>query len=160
MKNYLFLIALLLAPTVHAAPKDGQLFKDWIQRCMPLEDQQQCHIEQNIVTGKEKKQRLLTVQIGLFEQRKIATFIPPLGVLLQQGIGIEIDNFKFSNRAPFTFCNSAGCFASLELDEKMISLLKKGRILTVKIVNPNGKEIPIPVSLKGFTPAFESLSSD
>lgn len=115
-------------------------------------------MEQNIVAGKEKKHRLLTVQIGNFQQRYIANFILPLGVLLRQGVALEIDGFKFSNRIPYTFCNSGGCSASAELDGKMLGLLKKGKTLTARVVNPNGKEVAIPVSLKGFTPAFNALN--
>jgi len=158
MNKYLFLIILFLVQTAHAAPRDGQVFKDWVTRCLPSTTGQQCHIEQNIVAGKEKKQRLLTVQLGYFQQRKLATFIPPLGVLLQRGIAIEIDSFKLSKRAPYTFCNGAGCFASIELDDKMVGLLKKGRKLIATFVDPNGREIAIPVSLNGFTAAFNALN--
>ena len=160
MKKTLFFLVVLLSQSLSAAPQDGKLFKDWITRCAPPEEGQQCYMEQNIVAGKEKKLRLLTVQVGYFEQKRIANFILPLGVLLQQGVALEIDGFKFSNRTPYTFCNQAGCSASVELDDKMVSLLKKGRQLTTTIFNPGGEEMAIPVSLKGFTPAFDSLLSN
>ncbi len=160
MKKTLFSLAVLLSQAVNAAPQDGELYKDWIIRCAPPEEGHQCYMEQNIVAGKEKKLRLLTVQVGYFEQKRIANFILPLGVLLQQGVAFEIDGFKFSNRTPYTFCNQAGCSASVELDDKMVGLLKKGKQLTATIINPNGKEMAIPVSLQGFTPAFNSLLSN
>lgn len=161
MKRILFFLAVVFSTqSVNSAPEDGKIFKDWVTRCVSDKNVQQCHIEQNIVAGKEEKQRLLTVQLGIYQNRKIASFIPPLGVLLQQGVRIEIDTFKFSKPVPYTFCNSAGCFASVELDEKMVGLLKKGNKLVATIISPNGKEIAVPVSLGGFTPAFESLETD
>ena len=160
MRKILILISMLLVLPLNAAPKDGAVFKDWVTRCVSADNQQQCHIEQNIVAGKEKKLRLMTVQIGYFEQRRIANFIAPLGVLLTPGVALEIDGFKFSNATPFNFCNTAGCSASAELDDKMISLMKKGKKLVATIIDPSGKTIAVPVSLSGFTPAFNNLSSN
>ena len=160
MKKYLWIVAVLLAQVVSAAPKEGEQFKDWITRCMPSGESQQCHIEQNIVAGKEKKLRLMTVQIGYFDQRRIANFIAPLGVLLMPGVSLEVDGFKFSKPMPFNFCNNAGCSASVELDDKMIGLMKKGKKLVANIVDPGGKKIAVPVSLNGFTPAFNSLNAN
>ena len=155
----LSVISIVLSSTGHAAPTDGETFKDWITRCVTTNGESQCHIEQNIVAGKEKKLRLLTIQIGYFNQRRIANLIAPLGVLLPQGVALEIDGFKFSKPSPFNFCNSAGCSSSIELDEKMVGLMKKGKTLVASIVDPSGKRLSIPFSLSGFTPAFNNLSA-
>ena len=156
----LLLITLLISIPAGATLQNGQKFKDWVSRCDTGADAQVCFIEQNLVSGKEKKQRVLGVQIGYYQKKVIGNFILPLGVLLKQGVRIVVDGFEFSQPVPYTYCDKGGCSASFQLDEKMIGMLKKGKKMEVIGTGANGKEFSLPVSLNGFTQAFSELTSD
>lgn len=160
MRYYLFYIILLASLPAGAVLKDGQKFKDWASRCETGSNDQVCYIEQNLVSGKENKQRVLGIQFGYYNQKVIGNFILPLGVLLQHGVKIIVDGFEFSQRIPYTYCHQTGCSASFQLDDKMIEMLKKGKTLEVSAKSLNGKEFSLPISLNGFTPAFKALTSE
>lgn len=167
MKKILFLITLLSPAVFSQTLEHGQRFDDWTVRCINLQtekretqnsEKQQCFIEQNLVYGKgDKKRRLLGVQIGYYQQRKIANLTLPLGMLLKHGVSLGIDNFKFSKKVAYTYCDLDGCSASFELDSNTVDLLKKANTLKVNAVDLSGKNRQVGVSLKGFTPAFEAL---
>ena len=153
-------ITLLFSLSAGATLQNGQKYKDWVGRCEAETDTQVCFIEQNLVTGKENKQRVLGVQIGYYQNNVIGNFILPLGVILQHGVKITVDGFEFSKPVPYTYCNKGGCSASFRLDNKMIEMLKKGNKMQVTAVGSNGKEFSLPVSLNGFTQAFGALTSE
>lgn len=160
LHTQLLLIGLLLSLPAAATLENGQKFKDWVSRCESGADSRVCFIEQNLVSGKDKKQRVLGVQIGYYQKKVIGNFILPLGVLLKHGVRIVVDGFEFSQSVPYTYCNTGGCAASFQLDEKMIEMLKKGKKMEVMAMGSNGKEFSLPVSLSGFTRAFDELISD
>jgi len=158
--NFKFIfLALLTSVSAEAALQDGQKFQDWVSRCGAASAAQVCFIEQNLVSGKENKRRVLGVQIGYYQKNVIGNFILPLGVLLQHGVKIVVDGFAFSQSVPYTYCDEAGCSASFHLDNKMIEMLKKGKKMEITAVGTNGKEFSLPVSLNGFTKAFNALTS-
>jgi len=156
----LIFISLLFSLSAGATLQNGEQFKDWVSRCESGDGAQVCFIEQSLVLGKENKQRVLGVQIGYYQKQVIGNFVLPLGVLLKHGVRIVVDGFEFSQPVPYTYCNTGGCAASFQLDEKMIEMLKKGKKMQVIGTGSNGKEFSLPVSLNGFTRAFSELTSD
>ena len=106
------------------------------------------------------KKRVLGIQFGYYNKKVIGNFILPLGVLLQHGVGIVVEGFEFSRRISFTYCHQAGCSASFQLDAEMIAMLKKGKKLEISAKSLNGKDFSLPVSLNGFTQAFNALTTD
>lgn len=156
--------ALLALPALQAtaAPKDGEKFKDWTAKCGKLSEaskQEVCHIFQVITDSKEPKNAILAVEIGYLpdEKQPIAQFTLPLGVLLPPGLQLRVDESEETGRVPFTVCDPVGCKAMVRLDAEVIERFKKGIKLNILIANPEGRVATIPISLSGFTAAFDSL---
>ena len=80
----------------------------------------------------------------------------PLGILLPTGVGLEIDNEKIGT-AYFVRCFQDGCWADVEVDEKLLGLLKKGKVAIFKVFPTPEEGIGIPVDLTGFTDAYSNL---
>jgi invasion protein IalB len=81
----------------------------------------------------------------------------PLGVLLPPGISVRIDNATPGTTAPFSICvpNPAVCVAEVEVPTAFIDQLKRGGQVAFVATNPQRTEMPIQVSLAGFTRVFD-----
>lgn len=89
------------------------------------------------------------------DRYRLVAFLP-LGVRLPPGMAIKIDNGT-PTAAPFTICipNPAVCVAETEVPTAFIDQLKRGSEVAFVATNPQGTEMPIRVSLVGFTRIFD-----
>ena len=147
-----------LASNVQAKPEHGKKFKDWTVVCeeLPQSKKEICNIFQNVTN--EKKKVVMQVAIGYppgsSEAQALITL--PLGVLLQPGVEFKGGNAK-AFRIPFGVCVQNGCIAIAKLSNEIIKGMKAGTKGSVKFAAAKNKVIEVPVSLSGFTAAFNSL---
>ncbi|MER0236847.1 invasion associated locus B family protein [Fulvimarina sp. MAC8] len=80
----------------------------------------------------------------------------PLGIILPNGLRLHIDG-EFIGITPFLRCFDTGCVADVAMDEILIDKLSKGTEATFSFFQTPEQGIGIPVSLEGFTAAFEAL---
>ena len=86
----------------------------------------------------------------------VADIITPLGVLLEFGLRLKIDDGE-ERGAPFRICQQHGCLVREPLSADVISALKKGGVALVTVAAEGAGPIEINISLTGFTKAFDSL---
>ncbi len=88
-----------------------------------------------------------------------ATIVTPLGVLLKNGVVIGVDDAK-PKQYPYSYCNNVGCIAQVGFTGLELQALRKGKTAKITVVMANNRQNPliIPVSLKGFAPAYAALS--
>ena len=154
----LFSLSLILSSNVHAKAEHGKKFKDWTVVCekLPKSGKEVCNIFQNV--NNEKKKTVLQVAIGYLpgmDKPQILLTVP-LGVFLEPGLEFTPGNGK-AVRLPFKVCVKNGCVAMSLLNEDAIKGMKAGTKGGVKFAVAKDKVIDVPVSLKGFTAAFNSL---
>ncbi len=150
-------------PAASSAPatttREPEVFKDWTMTCeQPAgSEHEQCYVFQNLIL-KKGRQRVLNVAIGRIakDNQPAALFTFPLGISLPGGVGLKIDEGE-----PLRFaverCQANGCVAPLRLDEKLLAALKSGDQARVAFRDAARREIVVPVSLRGFTAAFNAL---
>jgi invasion protein IalB len=83
----------------------------------------------------------------------------PLGVLLREGVSLRIDEGE-AQRGAYTICVPDGCLMREPLPNNFINLLKKGATANVGMVlarNGQAQNLEVPISLNGFTAAYNSL---
>jgi invasion protein IalB len=80
----------------------------------------------------------------------------PLGVLLQPGIEFKGGTAE-AIRVPFGVCVKNGCIAIAKMSDVVIKGMKSGTKGSIKFAAAQRKIIEIPISLSGFTAAFNSL---
>lgn len=155
----LLAVSYLALPTVHAAPQDGQKFKDWTARCETRKDGpgDVCYIFQNLLLKSQKKP-LLHVAIGYLDggEQPVAFFTLPLGVSLPGGLSLTVDDGK-PLRMRYERCETSGCIAPLALTDTLVNAFKGGRWARVAFFDVRRREVSVPVSLIGFTAGFDSL---
>ena len=148
-----------LAPQVEAAPKDGQVFQDWMIKCEGGEDvTERCVAFQNIVVT-QSRQQVLTVAVGYLgpQGEPWVILTVPLGVLLQSGVALKVDDGERFD-ALFKICTAKGCEAGIPPEDDVLWLLKAGLVARIAFLDGiTGRQITVPVSLKGFSAAFQTL---
>jgi len=82
--------------------------------------------------------------------------IAPIGVYLPLGIAVEIDG-NAAGRLPFFRCAPRFCLAFSEIVPTTLEKLRKGTSANFIIYEAPGVGVPLAVSLKGFTAAYDDL---
>ncbi|MBD3646544.1 MAG: invasion associated locus B family protein [Pseudomonadales bacterium] len=140
-------------------------FGDWSKVCATPEPedaaelQSQGKICQIVQTASqdESGDRLLQTTIGYVSasEQPILSLVAPLGIYLPKGIVISIDDTPIT--LPVQRSDGNGCMAYTTMNDSLIESMKqndKGAVLVA--TNPNNN-IKLPLSLKGFSEAFQSL---
>lgn len=118
---------------------------------------EQCALMQNVVAEDRPEVGLSVVVIKTADNKaKILRVLAPLGVLLPNGLGLNIDN-KDMGRAYFVRCFTDGCYAEVILEEPMIKALSTGTSATFIVFQTPEEGIGIPVDLTGFGEGFAAL---
>lgn len=139
--------------------EDVQRYKDWAVACPPDKEgvKQPCQAVQRL-TMSESGQQVMQVSIAYLEdnEQPVAIFILPLGMLLQQGALLSVDEVEVG-RLGVQRCEAGGCIAPLLLSDEVLGKFKAGSKAQITVRNAQGRELPIPLSLNGFTAAMAAL---
>lgn len=118
---------------------------------------EQCALMQNVVAEDRPEVGLSVVVIKTADNKaKILRVLAPLGVLLPNGLGLNIDG-KDMGRAYFVRCFADGCYAEVILEETMVKALSSGKSATFIVFQTPEEGIGIPVDLTGFGEGFTAL---
>ena len=89
-------------------------------------------------------------------RRYRAAAVPPLGVLLPNGLGLNVDGVDMG-RVAFVRCLPNGCIAEVELDDDLVTLLSESSSAIFVVFRTPEEGVGIPVSLEGFSEGFAAL---
>ena len=118
---------------------------------------EQCALMQNVVAEDRPEVGLSVVVLKTADNKaEILRVLAPLGVLLPNGLGLNVDG-KDIGRAYFVRCFQDGCYAEVILDPPLVETLKNGTSATFIVFQTPEEGIGIPVDLKGFGEGFAAL---
>ncbi|WP_407649038.1 invasion associated locus B family protein [Devosia algicola] len=165
MKQFLLRAGLVagLFTAIAGAPMAQGLVKaqygDWQMSCdtPPGASFEQCAIIQNVTAEDQPNVGLSVIVLKTADKKaRLLRVLAPLGVLLPNGLGLNIDG-KDMGRVAFVRCLPNGCVAEVLLDDAMIDTLSKGTNAIFVVFKTPEEGIGIPVSLKGFSDGFKEL---
>lgn len=93
------------------------------------------------------------------EERRIARFLLPVGLLLRPGFRLVIDKGEPID-GKFAICFPNGCFAEADLNNKTIADLKKAQVASVIVRNQANVEVTFNLPMKDFAAAFDGPAVD
>jgi invasion protein IalB len=93
------------------------------------------------------------------EDKKVLRVTVPLGVALQPGTRIVIDQGQPMG-APYVMCVPGGCMSDYEVSNDLIGAMKTGQTMHVQGLNDTGQPLSIPLPLADFAKAFDGPPSD
>lgn len=118
---------------------------------------EQCVMMQNVVAEDRPEMGLSVVVLRTADNKaEILRVLAPLGVLLPNGLGLNVDG-KDIGRAYFVRCFQDGCYAEVILEKQLLDTLKTGNAATFIVFQTPEEGIGIPVDLKGFGEGFAAL---
>ena len=137
---------------------------DWSKVCLP--DGGACVIEQIGKTAAgEEALRIRIEKLQAPQQvngesiEAVANIEVPLGVVLSTGLKLRIDQGEVS-ASPYFVCQAQGCLVRAPLQNALLEALKRGaraQFAFTVIQQGAGRDVPIDISLSGFTRAYDSL---
>lgn len=147
--------------STEAAPKSGDEFGDWMYKCdtAPERKESICYLSQTLVTGKEKKGRILTTNIAYPKDSNepIMIMLFPLGIAVQEKILIQVDEKKPVYEVPIETCLSSGCRTKVKLSSEILKSIRAGNNLKVSFKPLAAKRFVLAVSLKGISKGLKKL---
>jgi invasion protein IalB len=154
-------IGLLLAAATaaHAQGVVKAQYGDWQMSCdtPPGASFEQCAIIQNVTAEDQPNVGLSVIVLKTADQQaRLLRVLAPLGVLLPNGLGLNIDG-KDIGRVAFVRCLPNGCVAEVVLDDALIKTLSEGTNAIFVVFRTPEEGVGIPVSLRGFSDGFAQL---
>ncbi|KPB01226.1 invasion associated locus B family protein [Ahrensia marina] len=118
---------------------------------------EQCVLMQNVIAEDRPELGLSVIVVKTADKKaRILRVLAPLGVLLPNGLGLNIDG-KDIGRAYFVRCFADGCYAEVILEDSLLSNFQSGTAATFIVFQTPEEGIGIPVDLSGFTDGFKAL---
>lgn len=118
---------------------------------------EQCVMMQNVVAEDRPEVGLSVVVLRTADNKaEILRVLAPLGVLLPNGLGLNVDG-KDIGRAYFVRCFQDGCYAEVILEKPLVETLGTGKAATFIVFQTPEEGIGIPVDLDGFAEGFKAL---
>jgi len=156
-------MALGLASSAPALAQEGSGVRSthggWSIVCdtPPGASSEQCVMMQNVVADDRPEIGLSVVVLKTADQSaEILRVLAPLGVLLPNGLGLNIDGQDIG-RAYFVRCFDDGCYAEVILEEPLLTTLREGDVATFIVFQTPEEGIGIPVELEGFGEGYTAL---
>ncbi|MCS6760219.1 MAG: invasion associated locus B family protein [Candidatus Devosia euplotis] len=156
------LAILAIAASGNAALGQGVVraqFGDWQMSCdtPPGASFEQCAIIQNVLAEDQPNVGLSAIILRTADrQASLLRILAPLGVLLPNGLGLNVDG-QDMGRAAFVRCLPNGCVAEVVLDDALVDTLTNGESAIFVVFKTPEEGIGIPVSLRGLKDGFAQL---
>lgn len=134
-------------------------YGDWQMSCdtPPGASFEQCAIIQNVTAENQPNVGLSVIVLKTADgEARLLRVLAPLGVLLPNGLGLNVDG-QDMGRVAFVRCLPNGCIAEVLLDDDLIATLSNGSNAIFVVFKTPEEGIGIPVSLDGFKEGFEAL---
>jgi len=150
---------LCLPAAAQTSENDNKKFGAWNIICdvPPGSSSKQCALMQNVVADDRPEVGLSVVVLKTADRKaRILRVLAPLGVILPNGLGLNIDG-KDLGRAYFVRCMADGCFAEVILKDELLTTMQSGTSATFIIFASPEEGIGIPVDLTGFKDGYSKL---
>ncbi len=86
----------------------------------------------------------------------LAEIVVPLGVFLPGALGLQIDTNE-PRAVPFERCIPDGCVVRAPIAPAMLDQMRAGATANLIVSPAPDERVKLPISLNGFTAAFDSL---
>ena len=132
---------------------------DWQLSCdtPPGASFEQCAIIQNVTAEDQPNVGLSVIVLKTADkQARLLRVLAPLGVLLPNGLGLNVDGNDMG-RVAFVRCLPNGCVAEVVMDDALIQTLSGGTTAIFIVFKTPEEGIGIPVSLNGFAEGYAAL---
>lgn len=140
----------------------------WLVRCGEKAEGQMrrpCEMVQAITmreTGQRVVEMALTAGYKMQDDGEVLDMIGgvvvvPLGVAVEEGVIIRVDDAEQARKFPIQGCAAQGCQARIAFTLDEAQTMAKGETLSVIARNTEGRPVIIPMRLAGFDAAMDEM---
>lgn len=116
-----------------------------------------CVIEQRVVLSNSGQLlAAVTIRLPPDSDKPVIMIQTPFGLNLPAGLVLAIDDRPVETLALQT-CDGGGCYAGNVVSPELLDALKRGTTMSVTFQDSAKRDIAVPVSLNGFTAAYEKI---
>jgi invasion protein IalB len=155
---------LLSTQSLRAKPSSGpdkseriDTYEDWQVVCVSInKSKESCEMAQSVIEEKSNMQVLrLVIARDPNTQKRMLLVTVPYDVFLPEGLALQFGE-TLPSVFPYDFCGEGGCFASMEIDDALLSSFEHGGEQRILVMGLDRKVLPIDFSLKGFDEALKA----
>jgi invasion protein IalB len=145
------------APAGQAAAQQGgaAVPAEWFKVCSTQGENEICNTQYTLVA--DTRQLVTAVNLinvkGAVNQQVIQAVVPT-GRVIPAGVQLKIDT-NAPQTLNYSVCFPDRCIAEAELTDELVNSMKAGGQLTVTSINFQRQPNPIPITLSGFTGAYD-----
>ncbi len=128
----------------------------WFKVCNDVQNSKVCNVQFRVLTreGNQLITSLNLIQVTGEQKRSVFRVLVPTGRSLPPGIQIQVDGKRAVN-IPYAYCRPNVCAAEAVLNDQLVQIFKAGGGLEVTSLNFQSKPNKVPITLKGFTSAYD-----
>ena len=157
-------LPLTLGLSVAAQAQENQTpqLGNWIKICQedPNTKKEACIVTQEVRTDKGEFLASASIRDAHPDEGgKVVTIAVPVGLLLQPGIRLQVDEGE-QKPGKYLLCLPNACYAEVAVKDDYIAELKRGNNLIVSVINNQGKAVGVGITLIGFTKAYDGPPVD
>ncbi|MEP5514588.1 MAG: invasion associated locus B family protein [Bauldia litoralis] len=129
----------------------------WAKICNknPADDKELCLTIQEVTAETGQFIASATVREITGDAKKSFVVAVPPGMLIQPGLRAQVDQGKQYEMA-YGICFPNACYGELEVDGEFVAAMKRGGQLIITAMNSQAKPVSFPMTLAGFTKAYDS----
>jgi len=134
---------------------------EWVVTCAPTADPNKttCQMAQARYEPETGQPLVSAVIRPQAEDRHMGMLLSlPHGVYFPPGLSIRVDHGDSTDVAIQT-SDAKGVYAALPLSDELITAMKLGKTLNIAMRFADGRDVVVPLTLEGFTAAYEKLTS-
>ncbi len=127
----------------------------WYKACNDQGETKICNVQyQAVASTGQVITSINLAQITGGVNRRVFQVTVPTDRLIPPGVTMKVDDKK-PTPIPLSFCTPRICAAEVDLDDKLVEVLRTGSSLEVTSTNFQGKPNPIKITLEGFGAAYD-----
>ncbi|MCG8510606.1 MAG: invasion associated locus B family protein [Rhodospirillales bacterium] len=155
-------VEMLISATPLAAEvpdRQSEVYGDWTVRCIKRENAPPCDMVQ-FAHRKESGEQVMQFSLAFAgeEDRYGVQVILPLGILIQPGVVIRVDEKADITDFEVTRCERQGCFIERLVTGKDIQPFKGGNKGLIAVFDRQGEALILPLSFAGFSKSLEVMT--
>jgi invasion protein IalB len=127
---------------------------DWVVGCALQGNVKRCALTQE-QTNQQTRQRVFAVELTPAGDKIEGVLLLPFGLVLDQGVVLQVDEQAQGQPLRFRTCLVAGCFVPVTLDARQVAALRGGTALKMRVMPEGGQSTVLTVSLKGLAGALD-----
>ena len=159
MKKIALVLFLLTSFAYAKDVKQEAFLSDWNSNCgsQTVSSSKICVLEKHLFYDKSMSKKMISIGFRTAaNEPTVMTIISPLGALISEGVEVDIKGLP-NKKLPFIFCDQGGCVSQIQLNDEMLSGLRKQKIIQMKYQLLNANKAVVNFDITGFDAAFAKI---